>query len=521
VRRPLFAVLALATACSGSGDSPVVAPAQSSAVSSVVTSSPSSAVTLPRPSTTAQTVVTAPIATTVATSGSSQEPVAVAGAAGVGDPLYPKLGNGGYDMKHVDLDLRWEQEQRTLAATAVIEVTVGDQSLADFNLDFSGFTVDTVKVDNTLAAFSRRDDELEVTPSRALAAASTHTVTVSYHGVPGTTPDTSGRPLGWLVTPTGSYTLAEPDGAHFWFPCNDHPSDKATYTIHVDVAAPLTPIANGSLTATSEIDGRRRATYEVSDPIASYLVLVAVGPFATTERITSSGLPLREVERESRRVRGQFLGVTEQQIAFFEPKFGPFPFSSYGLLLTDSVRGLAMETATISLFSEADMNGGRGDDESFLSHELGHQWFGDAVTLKRWGDIWLNESFATYSEWLWSYRDDPAGLEARAENARASAASDRRVGGTTRNPKPAFLFGRQVYDGGAIVLHALRRELGDDAFFTLLQRWVATYRGKSAGTEDFVSLATTVARRDMGPFLATWLDDIALPPFPGNPPTAS
>jgi aminopeptidase N len=139
----------------------------------------------------------------------------------------------------------------------------------------------------------------------------------------------------------------------------------------------------------------------------------------------------------------------------------------------------------------------------------------------RWGDIWLNESFATYAEWMWSYRDDPVGLEARAENARASAASDRRVGGTTGHPKPAFLFGRQVYDGGAIVLHALRRELGDEAFFVILQRWVATYRGKSAGTEDFIALVNVLSRRDLGPFITTWLDDITLPRFPGNPVTTS
>jgi aminopeptidase N len=446
---------------------------------------------------------------------------AVAGSPGIGDPLYPRLGNGGYDMRHVDLDLRWEQDTRTLAATSTIDFTVGEERLSAFNLDFGGFTIDSVVVDRVPVTFTRRDDELEITPAKALAAASTHTVAVTYHGVPGTTPDTSGRPLGWLATPTGSYTLAEPDGAHFWFPCNDHPSDKATYTIRVDVAAPLTAIANGTLTASSEASGRRRVAYALTDPIASYLVLVAVGPFEITERTTAAGLPLREVERESRRAKGEFLDVTEQQIAYFEPKFGPFPFSSYGLLLTDSVRGLAMETATISLFADADMNGNRGNDESFLSHELGHQWFGDAVTLERWGDIWLNESFATYAEWLWSYRGDPQGIETRAEEARRSAAADRRVAGTTGHPKSAFLFGRQVYDGGAIVLHALRREVGDDTFFSILQRWVATYRGKSAGTEEFVDLVNAVARRDLAPFLATWLDDIVLPPFPGNPVATS
>jgi aminopeptidase N len=136
------------------------------------------------------------------------------------------------------------------------------------------------------------------------------------------------------------------------------------------------------------------------------------------------------------------------------------------------------------------------------------------VSPIRWNDVWLNESFATYADWLWTFRDNPTGLDQLAEDNRRTAAQDRRTRGTTGNPKPEYLFGRQVYSGGAIVLHALRREVGDDQFFNILQTWFSRYRYKSAGTSDFVAVATEVAGRDMGPFLTQWLDGDVLPPFP-------
>jgi aminopeptidase N len=499
-----LSLASLVASCAGSSDAPTVAPAPATRASNVTTTSG-------LPTTTDRTT------TTIATSVAPPTTVSgIVGAAGLGDQIYPDLGNGGYDMRHVDLDLRWEQKTGLLAATAAIDIDVADRTLASFNLDFRGFEISSVTVDKRTADFTRNDDELVVTPAEPLAPRSVHTIAVTYEGLPDSIPDTGGRPLGWLTTPTGAYTLAEPNGAHAWFPCNDHPSDKATYTIHVDVAAPLAAVANGTLMTSTEANGRRRVTYDAADPMASYLVIVAVGRFATTERMTPTGLRLRQVQREGRAAPGGFLDITEQQIAFFEKRFGVFPLSSYGLLIIDSVRGLAMETATLSLFSEADMNGGRGDDESFLAHELGHQWFGDAVTLDKWTDIWLNESFATYADWLWSYRDDPRGLDFQAEQERLRAATGRPTTGPTGRPKPDFLFSNTVYNGGAIVLHAYRREVGDDVFFQTLRTWVSTYRGKSASTTDFVTLASQVAGRDLTAFFETWLNSENLPPFPAT-----
>ena len=128
--------------------------------------------------------------------------------------------------------------------------------------------------------------------------------------------------------------------------------------------------------------------------------------------------------------------------------------------------------------------------------------------------LWLNESFATYSEWLWSYRDKPEQLEREAEQYRARASSDRSRAGPTGRPKFDDLFGTTVYQGGAIVLHALRREVGDDVFFRILRTWVETHGGSAAGTDEFIALAGSVAARDLAGFFQTWLFATTLPPFP-------
>ncbi|CAB4831559.1 unannotated protein [freshwater metagenome] len=157
-----------------------------------------------------------------------------------------------------------------------------------------------------------------------------------------------------------------------------------------------------------------------------------------------------------------------------------------------------METQERSYFSRDDFV--QGPDQSLLAHELAHQWFGDAVSPQRWSDVWLNESFATYGEWMWMEH-----LGELTVDEMAKEALNGRYPGSTAHPSAQELFGYNSYEGGAVVVHALRKELGDELFFTLLQRWVAGYNGTSRTTEDFTALAEKVAGRSLSDFFAAWL----------------
>ncbi|HKA04592.1 MAG TPA: M1 family metallopeptidase, partial [Acidimicrobiales bacterium] len=322
-----------------------------------------------------------------------------------------------------------------------------------------------------------------------------------YHGVPGTSSiPTFTLPLGWIRTPAGSYAINEPDGARTWFPANDHPSDKATFTFHITVPDGTVAVANGTPSPPVEAKGLTTYMWTMDQPMATYLATVAVGDYTIHDSTGPHGLPIRDAYlRLDTATVTPCLGLTAEMITFYEPKFGPYPLDSAGVLIADSTPGLAMETQGRSLFSRDDFMGGCPDQ--LMAHELAHQWFGDAVTPARWRDIWLNEGFATYGEWLWGTKDDPATMARLAADARDDLA---RAGSTARpiaDPTVDTLFAFPVYQGGAAVLQSLREQVGDTTFFGILQQWVARYRGRSATTDDFIATASDVAGRDLGPFL--------------------
>jgi aminopeptidase N len=205
--------------------------------------------------------------------------------------------------------------------------------------------------------------------------------------------------------------------------------------------------------------------------------------------------------------------VTDRQLTFFTELFGPYPFDRYGLALTDSAPGLAMETQGLSLFSAADLNGELGPLQHLLSaHELGHQWFGNAVSPGTWNDIWLNEGFATYCEWLWLEHEGFSDVERLAEDARRGLPAR---GGPAGAPEE--LFGAWSYDGGAAALHAIRRTLGDDVFFPALTDWVVTNLDATATTDDLQAHLEAAAGRDLGDLFDAWVWSEQIPDeYPGN-----
>jgi aminopeptidase N len=427
------------------------------------------------------------------------------GADGVGDALYPTLGNGGYDVGHYDLQLSTDPATGALSGVATIDATaVAD--LRTFDLDFAGMTVDDISVNGTAATWTANDAELVITPSPPLSAGAAFRTAIRYHGVPSAEAIPSfGLPTGWIRTPGGSYTINEPDAGHTWFPSNDHPSDKATFTFHISVPNGTVAVANGVASPPVQNGDRTTWTWTMAQPMATYLTAVAIGDYAFRDATGPNGLPVRDayLRRDAAAVT-PCLDLGPQIIGFFESRFGPYPFDTAGLLVADSTPGLAMETQSRPLFSDADFAHGCPDD--LLSHELAHQWFGDAVSPARWQDVWLNEGFATYGQWLWSTKDDPTMMDRLAQQALAEVHRAGTPLPPVARPTVDTLFSDQVYDGGAAVLQQLRREVGDATFFAILRQWVVRYSGKSASTEDFMATASDVAGRDLVPFLAGLLE---------------
>jgi aminopeptidase N len=440
--------------------------------------------------------------TTTATSAAA--PAGRAGAGGVGDPYFPDAGNGGYDVDHYVLDLTWDPTTQRIDGVTTISA-VATEALASFSLDLIGLEVTAVEVDGIPARWERRHDhELVVTPVRTLQEGARFTAGVRYRGTPAAIAGSAPLEPGFTSDGREAYVASEPNGAATFFPCNDHPTDKASYEIRVTVPEALDVAANGLLRATTAgaTGGTETWVFDAPDPMATYLVQVVVANLRFEELRGPGGLPIRNAyDADLGREVGAAFARQGEMIDFFADLFGPYPFATYGAVVVDDDLGFALETQTLSLF------GSELTAEPVVAHELAHQWFGDDVSLGSWRDIWLNEGFATYAQWLWTEHRGGGSID---EIARASADTPG-LDVPPADPGADQLFGATVYVRGALTLHVLRHELGDDTFFEVLRTWVERYGGASATSADFESLAGEVSGRDLSDLFDAWLRAPELP----------
>ncbi|GMQ84515.1 MAG: M1 family metallopeptidase [Acidimicrobiia bacterium] len=447
-----------------------------------------------------------PTTTTTATTATTAAPVSTVGAAGIGDDYYPTLGNGGYDVEHYELDLFYDPDENMLDA-AVILTAVATQDLTAFNLDFAGFDIVDLRVGDLPATFERNAGELTITPKIPIAAGERFDVTVAYAGNPGPAASAAFPNLatGWQEGPDGEqYVIAEPDTAHTWFPSNDHPLDKATFSFFVTVPDGYAVAVTGEFLGT-ELGHRTGETltyaWEMSTPMAPYLATIVIGegyqlvddPVSTE----AAGIPIRNfLPPDLVANPPDALDDTGEMLTALEQAFGPYPFDRYGIAVVGGFPA-ALENQTLSVFGRSMVEA--PFFEFVLVHELAHQWFGNSVSVAQWSDIWLTEGFATYSELVWIEH-----RQGRAAYDRVVA--DRRRAATTAGypppglPPPSNLFNGGVYQLGGLLLVDLRDEIGDDAFFTLLRTYAAEFADGNATTEDFIALAEDISGQDLDEF---------------------
>jgi aminopeptidase N len=471
-------------------------------------------------------------ATTVAATATAVR-AGAPGAAGIGDRLFPQLGNGGYDVRRYDLTLRYPAKNPAQDINGdVTIIATATQDLSRFDLDFAGVSLKSVRVNGRAAAFSRRAEELVVTPRATLRKGHRFTVTVRGFVARPQRPDpTASTILPFVYTRDGSVVSAQPDGAHTIFPSNDHPRDKAPYVIRLDVPAGWTGVANGVPVAHRTAKGRSVTTYLQRQPMASELLQAAVGDFTVIRRPAAYGVPVRDVV--PRRLAAELsprLAIERSQLGWMQARVGRYPFDLYGSLVIDAQLGFALETQTLSLYDMVLLGPTLpvGVRNAVMLHELSHQWFGDSVSPWSWSDVWQNEGHATWYEVTYAaqygWLDDETGftdLESMFKAIYALGDQWRDRWGPVARPKSATivwdLFNPNVYQGGALALYALRQKIGPAAFARLERAWVAQYRNRSGSTDDFIRLASRVAHRDLRTFLLAWLYGTRTPPMPGHP----
>ena len=315
--------------------------------------------------------------------------------------------------------------------------------------------------------------------------------------------DPDGSIEGWVPTPDGAIVVNEPQGSPAWYPVNDNPRDKAAYDFEITVPAGITALANGVLRSSVTSGDRTTWRWRETSPMAPYLATATSGRFDLDAQTGPNGLPIYNavdsgLNPKRKAIAKGLLSMAPEILSFFSDLYGPYPFKAAGGIIDpapDVDYSLEVQTKPVYAYVP---------DELTVVHELSHMWFGDAVTVEEWPDLWLHEGFATFSEWIWTERH---GGET-AQQAFDERYADKQFPWSPAPnalERPSQLFSTPVYDRGGMTLQALRAKVGDATFFRILRDWYAGNRGGNVTTPEFIALAEAESGRDLDAFFKAWL----------------
>lgn len=416
------------------------------------------------------------------------------------EPFFPDAGNRGYDASSYEVDIEYLSRTHSIEAATTMDA-IATRPLQRFSLDFFGPKVTKVRVDGRQAGFARGSGKLTVVPKQAVPAGESFTATVSYRGLPPKIVDPDGSSEGWYRTDDGVLAVGEPQGTAAWIPCDNVPGDKASFEILVTVPKQLKAVANGRRRDVFRSSGYTRYDWREGQPMSPYLAVLDIGRGKIASG-TVAGVPAYtlidpRLERRSLPVLAEL-----PEIVRFEAKlYGPYPFSSAGSIV-DYAPGLgyALESQSRPIYPYV-------PDLTTVVHETAHQWFGDSVGLKRWPEIWLNEGFATWTEWYYAERHGRRSARAIFNRLyRVPASNEAFWDPPSAHPgTPKHMFGPSVYVRGAMALQALRLKIGTKPMLRVLHRWAQAHRYGSGEIKEFVALAENISGRNLDPFFQRWL----------------
>ena len=422
-------------------------------------------------------------------------------------PYIPDHGDDSFDVTHYSLGLAYKVVGNRLDGDAVLSC-VARADTTGITLDLAHLRVSRVLLDGEPVRYAHRGSRLKLTAG--LEAGQQFEVRVKYGGAPRTLKCRDLDDAGWEELTDGVIVAAQPHGAPTWFPCNDRPSNKATYAATLAAPSDYYVAMCGTLTGQRRRGSLTEWTWEMPHPMASYLATVQIGRYEV--RDLADGVVVIAPPDLSGEGYDASFGAQPAMMSYFESVFGDYPFDAYTVVVTDDPLEIPLESQSLATFGR-NFASDDWDAVRLVAHELAHQWFGNAVTLTDWRDIWLHEGFACYAEWLWSQesgRDSAAACAAHHYAKLAELDQDLLLA----DPGPALMFDDRVYKRGALTLHALRTSVGDEAFFEVLRTWVERFGGANATTADFEAVVEAVTGESHPELFDAWLRELPLPALP-------
>ncbi|MBT5420186.1 MAG: T9SS type A sorting domain-containing protein [Candidatus Cloacimonetes bacterium] len=412
----------------------------------------------------------------------------------------------GFDVLSYDITMNID-ETNSFVSGAVIAVVEAEETITEIIYELEAMTVIDVQLNGSTANYTY-DGSLITIQLGTVNMGEQFTTEVVYSGNP------IWNGLGMYFSNSHVFTISDPNASRYWWPCYDHPWDKAITDLHITVRDDWMAACNGIRTSIMDnYDGTMTHNWEGSNPMATYLVSIVAQNYVELYD-SYSGIPIQNFVSPS-----VVPNATEDfsnlpfMMEVYTGLFGDYPFEKYGNAVTNFATYSAMEHQTMTTLGSQNINGNHGG-EMVIAHELSHQWYGDCLTCLTWKDIWLSEGFATYSEAL--YMEAWQGFEAMVDYVYTSIQQYYLSWGgsspqTVYDPAPNAYFTPATYEKPASVLHMLRLKTGDDVFFQIMQEYYLVYHNGNVITDDFQDVCESVSGMDLDQFFLQWIYQPGLP----------
>ena len=430
-----------------------------------------------------------------------------------------------YDLQHSRMVFRFDIEQKKVFGDVTHSISILRDATAKIAFDSVGLTIQSVSVNKAPARFETTAEKLIVALPAAAHAGDKFEIEIRYEAKPAkglyfVLPDKD-----YPDRPKQIWTQGESEDTRYYLPTYDYPNDRLTTETILTVPASWITVANGKLVSVSNASGGMKTwTWRESLPSSTYLITVVAGEFDEVKQ-SWRGVPVTYYAPKGRgdRLLPNY-ERTPAMMEVFSKKLGvDYPWEKYAQTMVDDFVAGGMENTSATTNTSSSLKNPKlipefpGDEDPLISHELAHQWFGDLVTCKDWGNVWLNEGFATFFEMVWSEAHYPKDQADYERWMRVKEWLDR----TNLYAKPMVRhdfddsseFDDNAYGKGGLVLYMLRHEIGEEAFYRGLKRYLEVNRGKNVVTADLIRAMEEANHIDAQRFFDQWVYGAGAPKF--------
>jgi aminopeptidase N len=439
-----------------------------------------------------------------------------------------------FDLLHTDLDLKPLWKERQMKGKATLTLLPYLQPQNKLILDIKYLDIHAVEIKGskvTPTEFSYDKSKLEIDLGKFYTKKDTLIVVISYTANPDRIVDSNGetikeeKGLFFINTdgkrkdiPTHLWTQGETHTNSSWFPTLDHPSEKHTQKLKVTYESNYVSLANGKLVSSKiNKDGSKTDVWEQTLPHSVYLTVLVIGDYTIVKDQWRGKEVSYYMEPQYKSVARPIFGRTPEMMEFFSKLLGvDYPWDKYSQVIVHDFTAGAMENTSAVTFNTIFQKDARelvdDNDDETVAHELFHHWFGNIVTCKTWTHLTLNESFANYSEYLWTeykYGREEAEYHWTRDLSPYFAYSSNKKEPLVRYyyKKPDDMFDLISYNKGGKILHMLRNYLGDEAFFKSLQLYLTKHKYKTAEYSDLRQCFEEISGEDLYWFFQQWYEN--------------